>query len=70
VADHAATCERLRALIQRFACSSSTDVLRSYVTVRSSDLHSKFYRVLNATFGNICSSLSQFTKWRLLSFGV
>lgn len=38
--EYAATCKRLRALIQRFASSSSTDVLRSYVTARSSNPHS------------------------------
>ena len=62
MAEYAATCKRLRALIQRLASSSSTDVLRSYVTARSSNPHSKTYRVFNVTVGNICSSLLQFTK--------
>jgi hypothetical protein len=49
VAEYAATCKRLRALIQRFASSSSTDVLRSYVTARSSNPHSKSDPVFDAT---------------------
>ena len=62
MAEYAATCKSLRALIQRFACSSSTDVLSSYVTARSSNPHSKSDPVFNAIVGNICSSSSQFTK--------
>lgn len=62
MAEYAATCKRLRALIQRFASSSSTDVLRCYVTARSSNPHSKSDPVFNATVGNTCSSSSQFTK--------
>jgi hypothetical protein len=62
MAEYAATCKRLRALIQRFASSSSTDVLRSYVTARSSNLHSKSDAVFNAAVGNTSSSSSQFTK--------
>jgi hypothetical protein len=66
--EYAATCKRLRALIQCFASSSSTDVLRSYVTARSSNPHSKSDRIFNAAIGNTCPTSSQVTKWRLLSF--